>query len=297
MTEAEAVAELAQKQTMSELVDVGGAKVLVTRDGEATSAESVKGFLDEYRDKPERKKGTATLTNLDSFIAHVNREKLEHSAVFLNESGPRLVAVYDYQQPAAGEPRFHEHKAHYAFPLSDEWQAWMGKSGELISQREFAEFLEDQLTDVLDANTVKVRADIDALEHATGGHVATPQQLLEVSRGLKFKSNRSYANHEVLSSGDTQFTFEESTSAQTKAGQPLTVPTCFVISIPVFRLGAVYALAVKLRYRVCVDGSVAWGIALYKPEKRLEDALSEAAKRVESETGLPVFYGVPEGGG
>lgn len=295
MSEAEAVAAIVEEQKLAELVQLSsGVQLLVTRGlAGDTQAHSTKRFGDEYLDKPERKRGVAALTTLESFIEHVNREKLEHSAVFLNDLGqPHITAVYDYQAPGAGDPSFHEHMARYAFPLSDEWKAWTGLSGRMISQTDFAEFLEDHLTDVVDLSTINNRADVDALEQATGGSCATPQQLLEVSRGLKISSRYEYQNHETLSSGETQFQFQNTHTASNKGGQPITVPTCFVVAIPVFRSGAVYPTAVKLRYRV--EDGVKWGFTLYKPEKRIEDALAEAAGLVAAKTDLPVFYGTPE---
>lgn len=293
-SEAEAVADLVKGAPLAGVLTLGdGVSVLVRRaEDNGAEVESIKPYLDEYRQAPERKRGTATLTELASFISHVNREKLEHSAVFLDVDKPRLLAVYDYQAPAAGEPRFHEHSAVYDFPLSDEWKAWTQRSGKFMSQTDFAEFLEDHLTDVVDASTLTQLGDVEALEEATGGAVATPAQLLEVSRGLKVSSRYDYQNHETLSSGETQFSFENTHSTSTKGGAPLKVPTCFVIAIPVFQSGAIYPIAVKLRYRVG-DG-VTWGFSLYKPEKRIQAALAEAAEQVRKETALAVYYGRPE---
>src|SRR5262245_12894587 len=121
MTEADAVAKLVQQSKMCELIDVGeGRKVLVTQH--AVTANSVKPFLDAYLERPERKKGKAVLKELESFILHVQREKLPHSMIFLDPDVPRLLVVYDYQEPGSGQPNWRQHQAFYDFPLSEDWK-------------------------------------------------------------------------------------------------------------------------------------------------------------------------------
>jgi hypothetical protein len=126
-----------------------GAVLFVPRGLEA---KSVKPFLDEYLQKPRRREGTAKLTELASFNAHVNRFKSSASAIFANNAcQPQLIGVLDYhEEGATGDPAFCKHRAVYDFPLSDEWTAWTEKDSEQLGQQAFAEFIEDRLADVLD---------------------------------------------------------------------------------------------------------------------------------------------------
>lgn len=119
-------------------------------------AESVKKYLDEYRDRPERRKGTARFDDLDSFIDHVIRMKDAHSAMFAvrDREKPRITAVLDYHElrdeaTREGLPRFGEHRSLYAPQTSDEWRAWLKMDGEPMTQGDFAAFLEDRIADVV----------------------------------------------------------------------------------------------------------------------------------------------------
>jgi hypothetical protein len=147
--------------------------VMVLPEGKRMS--SLKGFIDEFRDRPERRKGKAELLDLDSFIGHINRFKDEDSVVFADNRWsamggqwvtPTLTGVLDYHE-AVNEyvpsedgksvdrnhipdalPRFGEHRAFYSFPLSREFMAWMGGNGRGMNQGEFAAFLEEHALDV-----------------------------------------------------------------------------------------------------------------------------------------------------
>ena len=116
---------------------------------------SVKKFLDEYLKAPERKRGTATFTTIDSFVEHVNRTKDADSLIFADDNprAPGLLAVYDYNT-AKGDPRFGQHRAAYTFPLSDQWSAWVkAEASGAMTLEKFAEFLEDRIVDVIDPAT------------------------------------------------------------------------------------------------------------------------------------------------
>lgn len=91
---------------------------------EGRKVQSIKPLLDEYNARPERKRGMATLSTLDSFIAHVNRTKTENTVIFVDErnDSPSLSAVYNYNQAQAngGAAEFRDHRAVYTFPISEE---------------------------------------------------------------------------------------------------------------------------------------------------------------------------------
>lgn len=256
--------------------------------------KSIKPFLDEYLPKPERLKGTARMTTIDSFVAHVNRFKDPASAIFcagVTTTSPRLIAVLDYHG-AAGAQRWTDHRCEYEFPLSDEWKAWKAKAANTkISQADFAEFLEDRVTDVLDPTSAGDIA--KKFAESLGLQLASPQRLLSLSKGLSVRVDSRVTQAVDLSSGETQFNYSE--QHKDEAGSPLKIPGAFVLSVPVFRGDEHYQVPVRLRYRVDREsGVVSWSFALQRVDRVFEDALSRACKRVQAETELPLFYGTPE---
>lgn len=265
-------------------------EVLVVPSGR--TVVSLKRYLDEYRIKPDRKKGTADLLRIDSFIAHVKRFMDEHSAVFVdvvNQREPRLVAVLDYNEQGAGSPRFGEHRAVYRFPLSEEWKAWSGLAGNPLDQGRFADFLEERIVDILEPSTVGEA--ITNFARTLGIALAPPQRILTLSKGLTLRVGSKVTRHINLSTGEAKIGFEEQHGSEDNS--PLAIPGGFAIGIPVFRAGPAYQIAVRLRYRV-KDGAVTWLVSFQQLDTVWDHAIDEAAFAVGEATKLPVFYGRPE---
>jgi len=253
---------------------------------------SLKPLLDEYLTKPERRKGVAALGDLESFIAHALRFKDEDSVLFADPTAtaPKLTAVLDYHRSGAkSDPRFGQHRAVYSFPLSDEWKAWKAKDGAEISQQEFAEFLEDRISDVADPASPGESA--KAFAQKVGVTFATPQRLIELSRGLSLHVGQQVKQAVNLQTGEVQIQYV--TEHTDEKGQPLKAPGAFLITIPVFRSGAPYEIAARLRYRQ-KGGGVVWFYQLYRLDRVFEHAFNEACDQARTETALPLFVGAPE---
>ncbi len=254
--------------------------------------------FDEYRANPLARLGTAHMLSLDSLIDHANRFKDGDSVLFANDdrNRPSLTAVLDYHRAGAdADPRFGRHRSTFAFPLSDEWQAWMEKNGQSLSMAEFAEFLEDRVIDVLHLipEEDELSEDLQKFINAGGGDalIATPQRLVELSRGLQVHESSAVREAIKLSSGEAQIMFQsEHTDG---AGEPLRVPSLFLIAIPVFRNGPLYRLAARLRYRKTPGGIVFW-YDLWRHDRTFDHAFREACERAQVETDLPLLFGLPE---
>lgn len=249
--------------------------------------------FDEYRSQPARRKGTATLLDLTSLIAHVERFKDEDTLLFANDDrdSPSLVAVLDYHRAGSdADPRFGQHRARFSFPLSDEWKAWTASNKKQMSMIEFAAFLEDRIIDVLD-DTSEMPDDMKRFVSAIGGNIASPTKLMETAVGLKVHEKSNVGETVNLASGEGEISF---VSTHTDgAGKPLKVPNLFLIGIPVFKNDPAYRIAVRLRYRKR-DGGLSFWYELWRQEPVFDHAFGEALERVRTETGLSVLLGTPE---
>lgn len=297
--------------------DVAGheAPVQIMLVPKGLEAKSVRPFLEEYRQRPDRREGTAVMQDLDSFIALTNRFKDDNTALFADASGtsPSLLAVLDYHErvnilPALGDteglaefhpdalPRFGRHRVLYEFPLSDEWKAWTTNNGRKMTQTEFASFLEDRGIDILPPPTFEgeiseADAHLQRLATLINGRFAGPERLMDLSRSLAVHENAKVAAATNLSSGEGSITFE--TEHTDSAGQKLEVPNLFCVAIPVFEHGARYRVVVRLRYRKN-GSSLNWFYDLYRADTVFDDALRQACAKAREETGLPLFLGKPE---
>lgn len=254
---------------------------------------SAKQFLDELRERPERRKGTANLLDLSSFIDHTMRFADPKRTVLFavrDPNQPKLISVLDYHDTShAGLPSHCEHRGVYAFPLSDEWKRWTGANKKEMSQAQFAEFIETNVLELLPPSQAGAGANDFAAR--LGVEFAAPQRMMEVSRGLSIHVKDTYHQHVTLQSGETAFSF---TSAhQDQQGQPLKVPAAFLIGLPVFKRGEAFQVAARLRYRA-KEGVVTWWYELWRTDVVFDTAVEEAAKTAQESTGLPLFFGTPE---
>jgi uncharacterized protein YfdQ (DUF2303 family) len=263
----------------------------------------LKPHLDARRERPERTKGTAKLTTLVSFIDHVRRFADRDSAVFAIDSrtAPKLVAVFDYHEEHSrpegaptsvverGGPRFGEHRAEYAFPLSDAWKAWNALTGKWLPQADFAAFLEERIGDVVAPEMLGDKTVEVARELRIG--LAGADDLMTLSRGLSVRVDAKVTQAVNLSSGESTIGFEE--THRNEHGGPVRVPSGFAVSIPVFRFGAPYAVVARLRYRIA-NGAVVWAIQLQRADECFDHAFTEACDEVRVATSLPLFFGTPE---
>lgn len=308
-TEAEAVAQIVEGSALRpQIITVTHedrtAQVLITPAvGGGVNTRGVKVFLDEHERYPERRKGSASFTDLSSFIDHVNRFKGESSALFADDSRdePKLVSVLNYHpggpqhDPGTGEAEaassadWADHRGVYTFPLADEWTTWLGQSKGSLSQAAFAEFLEARLLDIADPALAGDSS--RRLADTIGASFATPARLLELSRGLSVRVGSAVKNAVNLATGEAQINF--ATEHTDDRGQPLKVPSAFLLAIPVFRGGDLYQIAARLRYRV-QGGAVSWSFELHGADRIFDHAFREACEDARARTELPLFYGQPE---
>src|SRR3546814_15949012 len=74
----------------------------------------------------------------------------------------------------------------FAFPLSDEWNAWADMDKKPMRMMDFAAFLEDRIVDVLDMidDEDSLPEDMQKFVNAVGGRIAGPSRLMDLSVGL-----------------------------------------------------------------------------------------------------------------
>lgn len=293
--------------------------LLIKPDG--TMSREVQDWLDDRAPNPRERQGTAQLTNLDSFIAHVNRFGDGDSAVFAKSDpmSPTVTAVLDYNRADGtfiaiedgmtemdvdeaveigeserthGEYRYGRHRSHFAFPLSDEWQAWKEMDGEGMTMTEFAAFLENNVLDV--AEIEKVPESASRFVEMMGGeqNIADWSLLTALAKSLTIFEKAHVSETTNLANGQIQLILNENQEAEVD-GVKATVPTMFFIQIPLFKEGVKYRIPVRLRTRKG-RGSVTFFYQMWNPERAFTHAFDEAIDRIGEETSAQIFYGSPE---
>ncbi|WP_200844022.1 DUF2303 family protein [Pantoea sp. 18069] len=241
---------------------INGAPVLILPSG-----MNVKTFETTMLE-PLRKKGTVTLNDAESFVAVVVDQKTDYTRLFSTISPPTFTAVFNHNADGAG---WGDHKAQYNAPLAPEWKAWTGIDGKKMNQVEIAQFIENNLVDVVEP------------DGAT---------LLEICRTLEAKKKVNFSSSIRLSDGTNQFTFAEEIQGSAQQGQ-LSIPELFVIGVPVFENGEKWRVDVRLRYRIEEGGRLVMWVELVRPHKVIEEAVKELRARIAEGTGLAILNGTP----
>jgi hypothetical protein len=278
--------DLVQQHIKSETFDVARGRVLVTQPN--LQVHDLEAIAEKHNPTPKRPKGTSKHDMLESIILHATRHKNSDSVAFcaLGSDAPKIVVVYDYT-PAAGDVGgWREHRAEYNFPVSDEWKRWRAASQTMLDVGAFAELLEVGISDVRDTTGAE-----DRVPRLMGVTYATPAELLTLARGLAVRVEMRVADQRKRDDGTSTISFSEEHTNE--KGEPLRIPNGFLLGIPVFAGGPSYAIPVRLRYRIA-NGKVLWSVGLHDAAAAMREAVTEAANRFASETGLPVFYGQAE---
>lgn len=252
------------------------------------SIKSLKPFMDEWRSAPERRRGVAKINTPASLLALIDRHKDEDSAIFadIDAASPSIVAIFDYHK-LDGNPRFGQHRAVYSFPLSLEWKAWKKSDGAAMGQADWAAFIEEHIAE-LASPTDAERAQYEGL---FGTKIATPAELIGLSRGLQVTVEAKIRDFRTLQSGEIEVSYEE--VHKDGRGEKLIVPGLFVANIPFFVDAEPSRVLARLRYRKA-NGTLAWFYQLYRAEHELRAAMRLEAESVASDAALPLFEGTAE---
>jgi uncharacterized protein YfdQ (DUF2303 family) len=292
-----AIVDLAQDAAQVEVIQVPteglGAGLPATvpllldrRKGNGLSA--FKNLIDQHRQEPARRLGTANTTTLQSFIDLVDRHKDAGSVVFAKTAWPEpaLTAVIDYHD-LAKTPRWGNHRIRYAFPVTDEFKVWIDKNGKPMEQAEFAAFLEEHAAE-LSAAYPPEAAEYEALFKEK---FATPADLIALSRSLEVFVGARVKRQERLSSGERTVEFvEEHTNTK---GEKVEIPGIFMVAVPAFVDGETIRIPARLRYRI-QGGEIMWFYQLYRWQFWLRDQVKNDLDTVKQRTDLPTFEGSPE---
>lgn len=255
--------------------------------------KSAKPFLDEMRQRPERRKGTARLARLADFIAHINRYKSVDTAIFVDPAAPSALAIYDYH-PAGGDvfnAGNRGHGASHVFPLSPVFKAWRDISGRTLTAQQFAAFLTEHGGEILALRESPTCADsLTAMELTVG----TPDVMRRLAKGLRVSVSEEFEEARALESGDVALSFTRKTnSTKDNRGQEIKVPGGFVVGVPVTD-GSDVVTAIPALLRFDHVDALTWTITLMHVDALMAQIVDAAVKRIEQETGCPVFYGTQE---
>lgn len=241
-------------------------------DGGPTLNADVLKAIEERREAPVRRRGTVTLTEVDSLVEAVNRWGSDRTVIYADAAAFSLVAVVD-DHPAGDESvmsaGWRGHRIVYTCPRSSEWQAWAAIDGKEMPQAAFGDFLESRLEDLV----------------ASDG-MPKPLEVLTVARKLSIKTRGEFTREMDPTTGNHVLV---SKSENTSDSTP--IPRAFAIAIPVFEGGVRYEIEARVRLRV--EGAALFTVVLHRRKEIERDAFAAVRRGVADETKRLVLAGTP----
>lgn len=257
-TEIQTAAQIIRDLAPPTVENIEGVPFLIVQDGQKFTQ------FPEFLPHPKRTKAKVTAMDVTGFIDYVNLYKLPRTKLFATTVGLALsvTAKIDYHEAGtdADAPSHCEHNIACPLSFSEEWNRWTAASRVQMSQKEFGEFLEDNLGDII-----------------------APQSDALLAAAMNFSSSRKvdFRSSQRLSDGLTQFTYAEADNTSQAA-----LPTEITIGIPVFVNGTRYELKARLKHSIA-DARLKIWYEIARPDKVIELALKAVLDDITVKTGIP----------
>lgn len=272
-TEAAVVAHLADLSAENQRVAVAAGEVYLVRDGDGGLRVE---DTDDYAERPRHTAARRVVTDAESFVRYVNRHGLDGTEVYAHTNSSSVVAIIDSHEGHTGEPGWQKHTLTLALEHSKPWLAWTNADGNLMEQSEFADFLEDRWSDVIDPE---------------------PARMIDIATTFQAKTKVDFDSGVRLDSGDVKLTYTEETAA--KAGQKgdIEIPKKIQLVLRPYIGGPQYSIWANFRYRLR-GGNVLMGFKLERPENVLEaafaDIVTEIRDGANDKDGASIHPGIGE---
>jgi uncharacterized protein YfdQ (DUF2303 family) len=226
----------------------------------------------EHNPHPERVKANVTVLDPQSFIEYYTLFNDPNSRIFADETKLSVLSVLDYH--AAGEgnaPRWGQHRVTLSLRQSEEWKVWTGRNNQVLTQQQFAEFLEQNAVDIVNP---------------------APAGIREIAEDLEATVEVDFASAQRQAGGKVNFKYTETTKTTVSGGKQATVPDQFTICIPAFVGGERVNMQVLLRYRVS-EQKLKFFYTLVRPEAVIRTAFMAARNQIADALKATIINGSP----
>jgi len=225
--------------------------------------------LAPYQAHPAHKSGHVKVFDAVSFSTFLEENAVpDRTTIYIDRDPqkPAVVAVIDGN--GKGGPGYGRFRASIAFRPMPQWVKWCAIDGKFMPQETFAEFVEDNLEDIVDPPGAEM------LEIVTS---------FQATRSLDFKSAVR------LSNGQVQFIHLETTDAVVKSGE-IKCPETFNIGISPFFGVTAFKIQARFRYRIN-DRKLSLGFKLQRPEGVMEQVMDDIEKAIQPPPGVITVHG------
>lgn len=229
--------------------------------------------LESMLDSPRRKRGVIDLRDERSFVEYVKAHKGYGTAIFADPDARSVTAVLNHHsadvEGASGVPGWSDYRAKLQLDRTPEWKAWLSIDRKALSQKQFVEFLEDQIADVLSPDAA---------------------DLMEVCTQLKGMKKVEFTGGVNLSNGDIELSYSEEVSSTGSRKGRVNVPERLTLKLALFRNDFPREVPARFRWRLD-DGAVQFTVVLHQPVKAEDGAMAEIVTRIKGIVAVDVLTG------
>ena len=223
--------------------------------------------VDEMR-LPYYRKGYVEVDERQSLIDYVNRFKESGTVFFADVDNEWVTAAMDFHtaeqgedgRPAAGARR---HNCVLKLRQSEEFQRWNKIQGIMVDQGEFAEFLEENASDLAEPD---------------------PATMIELARDISASIGGEFKSKIDLNSGDRTFHYK----SETQLDESIKIPKNLTVRIPIYQGEEQMDLTAAFRYRVS-GGSLQLGFEWRRVDYQRLALFKQIAVLCSENTGAPYF--------
>jgi uncharacterized protein YfdQ (DUF2303 family) len=280
-TEADAVAAIAQSAVTPLEVETGNIYWAHTGNGDMATLD-LQG--DEYREQaglpPLWVCGTFRFFQLDGFIDYINNHvhPENRAEIWADCAHNTITAVLNgHSRNASGDlnqhPGWGDHRAILQFQLTSAWADWSKFCEQSHPQSEFADFLEDHLSDVVEPDAA---------------------HLLEIASSLSISSGVQFKQATRLATGEVSFQYTEEHTATGGRQNLLKIPKAVTLALAPFEGSAAFRVPARFRYSLR-EGKLGLRLLLDRPDQILRSSIDDACKGIAAATQLTVYHGIPAG--
>ena len=253
-----------------------GLFIAVDADG-AHREIDLRDKIEAGRLRPDRKRGTVTLTTAGGLIDYLAKHGLPETELWADIDNDRVVAVINAHGPASGDPDdegtagWGDHRAVLQLTTTQDWRDWTGYSGKLLSQTDFAEFVEQHLPNIV---------------------APTAADMLELAQTIKGASKVTFESTKRLTGGQVALEWREDVDAKAGRKGDIKIPDVIELALQVYEGGPAYRMAARFRYRI-ERGQLALGYVLERAGDVKRDAFAASIESIGADTGRAVWHGKP----
>ena len=246
-----------------QLINVPGSQKPIAIVPDSFGIES----LAHYLDCPLANEGTAHLDTVTGLIEYFELFKEDHSVIFASLGDNSFTVIFDFSTKES--PKWHRHKAVFNLRLTDNFKTWRGSDGHRTTHQRFAEFMEDNLSSIIDPDAATV---------------------MEVCKKVETNRRTKFASTTTLENGSISFSAEDTQSASVKDNGGVRVFDKFKIKVMPFEDGPEFEIIARLRWSI-KDGNLELWYDLVKPDEVVRQAFDYFFKQIEKAAKITPFLG------